>query len=267
MKNNIKFKLTKLRKKINQIDKQMIELLKKRSYIIPKVKAIKEKHMNYKVAFDREYKMAIKLYKKDFGLYHNAFMQKMWRELISATLKIECNLRVGILKDCNNYVDMWELTKDHFGVYTNLLLIENTQTILDMLMNKTIDVAILPYFNSTPNKWWQLLALAQYQNLNINLQLPLFKEFKTLNNNQALCVSLNKDDKGEELFYVLNNPSVELLNNQAMTILDNITTNNNHTYLVSTKINLITENDDINTNNMNPKDIIYIGSTPYMDTN
>jgi chorismate mutase len=252
MKTNIKSKLTKLRKKINQIDKQIIALLNKRSYIIPKVKKIKEKHINYKVAFDREYKMAKKLDKSNFGLYSNIFMQKIWRELISATLKIECNLTIGILKDANNYRDMWELTKDHFGVYTNLILIEDTKNLLDMLIDKKIDVAILPSFNSTANKWWAWLGMAQYKNIKINLELPLFKDFKTLNANKALCLSLNNDDRAEVLFYLASNPTAELLNNKDIQILDNTNLDNNILYLISTQINLTLGN----------KDALYIGSTP-----
>lgn len=251
MKKDIKSKLMVFRKKINQIDKQIIALLKKRSYIIPKVKKIKEKNINYKVAFDREFKMAKKISKLDFGLYSNIFMQKIWRELISATLKIECNLTIGILKDSKNYVDMWELTKDHFGAYTNLILIEDANNLLDMLVNKQIDVAILPNFTASNKKWWQLLALSQYQNLKINLILPLFKEFKTLNNNQALCVSLNNDDKGKALFYVLQNPSPEVLNNKDISILDSINLAKDSLYLASTTINL----------KHTTTDAIYIGST------
>ncbi len=193
MKKSDKQTLNKIRKKINSIDKQIIDLLRKRSYLIPKVRTIKNNNLNYKIAFNREIDIANKITQSDFGLYDNTFMQKIWRELISATLKIECNLNITIYKTKFTYKDLWETTKDHFGINTNFSFNTNRHKIYENLLNKSTDMAIMPYFDAK-SFWWIDLCKPQYKEIKINLILPYFKEFKTLNNTKSVCISLNNDD-------------------------------------------------------------------------
>ena len=128
-------------------------------------------------------------------------MQKIWRELISATLKIECDLKIDIYKDKKLYKDMWELTKDHFGINTNFSFNTNKKAIYEKILNKSSDMGVMPYFNAE-FPWWIDLCKPQYNNIKINLILPYFKTFQTRNNTQCVCISLNRDDifRGAKLY-------------------------------------------------------------------
>ena len=111
---NYQSTIKKLRNKIDNIDKQIIALLKKRSYIIPKVKLYKNKHLPYKIAIKRELQIAKKIANADFGLYNNIYMQYLWRIIISATLNIETELKIAILKSSALVSSMEQVIKESF---------------------------------------------------------------------------------------------------------------------------------------------------------
>ncbi|MFL1780557.1 putative chorismate mutase domain-containing protein [Candidatus Hepatincolaceae symbiont of Richtersius coronifer] len=254
-----KIKLLKLRKIINQLDKEIINLLRKRSFIIPKVKKIKE-HWPYKIAFKREVDMASNLYKKDFGLYDKVYMQRIWREIISATLKIECDLRIAIFqspsfKNSAEIFPLWEITKDHFGSHSNFSLNKDAKEIFSLIANKKADCGIFQVPSPSNNNsikaksskvceqpWWSLFLQAEFKDLRINLILPHIQDFKLLvyhnlpspnpqvsPSNQAnyfqgvnaFCVTLNqKDVFSEQLFYILVAEKEVFIELDQITIID-----------------------------------------------
>lgn len=199
-------KLIPLRKSINIIDKEITRLLKKRSFIIPKVRKIKES-WNYKIAVKREIEIANKIAKSDFGLYNKLFLQKIWRELISATLFIECELRILIYKNSKNYFDLWEITKDHFSGSINLEINEDINYIFNELINQKTECIVLPNFKDSDTKWWEFLLQEKYQHIKINMQLPFILGFKTLGNSKGFILSLNdKEIFSDNLLYIIEKP-------------------------------------------------------------
>ncbi|MDR0484979.1 MAG: chorismate mutase [Alphaproteobacteria bacterium] len=192
-------KLIPLRKAINNIDKALFKLLRKRSFIVPKVKRVKES-WDYKIAFKREVEMAKKIAKQDFGLYKSNFMQKIWREIISATLYIEGNLKIIIYRNFN----LWEITKDHFSGTVNLEVCEDIPSILNELIAKNTECIVLPDFKDSPIKWWTLLLEEEYNNIKINFQLPYLGGIKTFGNAKGFILSLNNQDIfSENLLYII----------------------------------------------------------------
>lgn len=203
-------KLIPLRKSINTIDTNITYLLKKRSFIIPKVRRIKES-WNYKIAVGREIEMAKKIAKKDFGLYNNLFMQKIWRELISATLFIECELKILVYKNPTNYFDLWEITKDHFSGAINLEINDNLTNIFDELISQKAECIVLPDFKDANTKWWPFLLQEKYNKIKVNMKLPFILGFKTLGNSKGFICSLNdKEIFNDNLLYIIEKPFTDI---------------------------------------------------------
>jgi chorismate mutase/prephenate dehydratase len=135
--------LTEIRVEIDKIDNKITELLKQRSQLIPHVAEIKH-NWQQKIAFKREMEQKEAIDNtRDFGLYNKLAMQKIWRELISATLKIECNLAVGIFAPQEDIYNFWELTKDHFGVSANLILYKTLEELLMAIESKKINCGVV----------------------------------------------------------------------------------------------------------------------------
>ncbi|XWO14201.1 chorismate mutase [Candidatus Hepatincola sp. Pdp] len=208
-------KLGIIRKKINKIDKQLTQLLKNRSLLIPKVKRIK-KNWAYKIAFNREFSMAEKINQQDFGLYPKTYMQKIWREIISATLYIECQLTIHIYNKNNNY-ELWELAKDHFGSFSNLVTHSKVEDLLQYLAQGKTEAIILPYPNSQ-EQWWLHFLNPAYQDIRINLELPYLQGIKTFTKAKGMCLSKNTKDTSALKFFIIKHhkpynlsPNIELL--------------------------------------------------------
>ncbi|MCL2566965.1 MAG: chorismate mutase [Alphaproteobacteria bacterium] len=187
LKNKIS-KLLTLRKTINIIDASIFKLLQKRSFVVKQVGMLK-KSAPSKIAFAREINIAKKINKTDFGLYNPIFMQKIWRELISASLYIEGGLRILIYKDFN----LWELAKDHFSGGANLEMCEDIPFMLNELVSGKCECIVLPDFTDSPINWKDILIEEKYADININLKLPYFKEIKTFDNKQGFVLSLSKE--------------------------------------------------------------------------
>ncbi len=203
MKNTI-HNLAFIRKKINSIDSLLKKLLQRRSLLIPKVKTIKQ-NWPYKIAFKREAEITNKIQHSKFGYYNKSYMQKIWREIISATLNIECGLKIGIYGTKNatdiTTFGLWEISKDHFGSATDFCLNKDINSLFEELSNKKLDAIILPDFNHK-TKWWFQLKNNSLKHIKINLVLPNIRSFNTLFNIQGVCLSLNNKDILENKYYV-----------------------------------------------------------------
>ncbi len=251
----VKSKLTNIRKQIDRLDQTLFTTLNKRSFLIPKVKEIKES-WHYHVAFAREIAMAKKIAESDFGLYSNIFMQKIWRELISATLDIECNMKIMIYKNPSNYHGLWEISKDHFSGGIDLLLMENIQGMFDNLIEKKCECIILPSPGDSDIKWWEFLLFDNYKQIKINLLLPFLSKIKTLSNTKGFCLSLNDKDISEDFFfYILPKRGNAIIDNSKIEILD-VSSNN---YFI--KSNLTQEELALHFN-ITQHNIIFVGSSP-----
>lgn len=201
MSKQIKILLRKYRAQIDRIDAQLLKLLCQRSYIIPKVRRIKDQHINYKIAFNREFSMAYKLAKfHRAGLYDKVVIQRIWRELIGATLAIECKLTFGILVAQNTVVqDLWELLVSYFGVKVQFVLSNCIDELIQQLQQQQIDAVICEFYSSIP--WWY--NLPNYTDVKINTFLPFIQGISSYNHLKAVVLSQNTHDVNyNQMFFV-----------------------------------------------------------------
>lgn len=245
-------KLSTIRKKINKIDKQLINLLKNRSLLIPKVKRIKHNWL-YKVAFKREFSMAENLNQQDFGLYPKTYMQKIWREIISATLYIECQLNIHIYNKNNNY-ELWELTKDHFGSFSNLHTCSNVTNLFQLLALGNTECIILPYPNPQ-EQWWLNLLNPAYKNIRINVELPYLQGIKTFSNAKGICLSNNTKDTSSLSFFIIRYNKSNYSPLETIEVLDKTL---EYLFIKTT----LSQEELVKHFNINVNNIQYVGSTP-----
>lgn len=174
--------LLNLRNSIDHIDKQILQLLKQRSLLIPQVKQIKAYH-NQKIAFARELQMYNNFLQADAGLYNNTAIQKIWREIISATLQIENSINIGVYSK-NNLHSMFELTKDHFGVSANIIKYKSADLLKQHLLNKTLNCAVV---NNSFKQRKQFLC----NNIKQQITLPVLKNIPQFKNTTAMVIGLS----------------------------------------------------------------------------
>lgn len=197
-------KLKKLRKKIDTIDKSLIKLLKTRSNVIQTVKGLKAEEDPFftKLKFARETLMAYSLQKQNFGFYNLNYMQKIWRELISASSAIEESIKIEVLNKDNQISPLWVLTRDHFGTYSNVVINNSVEKILNNIEKDQTNIGVIP-FPDEDIDWWN--SLIKYPNIKVSLTLPFLPLPSNTKNETGVILSkaeLEKSVEDSSLFLI-----------------------------------------------------------------
>ncbi len=207
--------LLEIRNAIDKIDVEIINLLKQRSMYIPFVREIK-KDLDAKIAFAREGQMGHKLLKDDFGNYSNIYMQRIWRELIMATLFIEGPFIMAILQEenINRYIALREISLAHFSFNTKINPYQSTKSALNAVLNNQATVAIFDKESSHHNKWWvELYENEDYRQIKLNLTLPFIKSVNDCDVTGFCCSKGKIEPTGNDVsFFVFNDAKLKEFN-------------------------------------------------------
>lgn len=200
-----------LRKKIDTLDKTLIKHLKKRSSLIAKAAELK-KDVYPKIRLARETNMAYQLSKEDFGSYDNNTMQKVWRELIAASLRIEGDLNIEVLVTPDNELPLLIHSRDHFGIYSNIQSASCLKTVMANLQHNKTQLAIVP-FPDPKVKWWDYLV--EDPSLKVGLTLPFLPPVPNIPPLNAVVISkanLEKSSEDQSLFLVISEEFTPMAN-------------------------------------------------------
>ncbi len=166
--------LADIRNAIDEIDTKIIDLLKERSLYIPFVKEIK-KDLEAKIAFAREGQMGHSLMQRDFGNYNKLYMQRIWRELIMATLFIEGPFDIAMLKpkDTEKYIQIRETALAQFSFNTKITAFKSTDDAFESVLNNSATIAVFAHEKEAEDKWWVNLSNnKKFESIKLNLTLP-----------------------------------------------------------------------------------------------
>ncbi len=197
--------LNDIRNAIDEIDTQIIDLLKERSLYIPFVKEIK-KDLEAKIAFAREGQMGHSLMQRDFGNYNKLYMQRIWRELIMATLFIEGPFNIAMLKpkDTEKYIQIRETALAQFSFNTKITGFKNVQDTFESVLSNNSIVAIFAHEKEAEDKWWVVLKEnTKFNNIKLSLALPFLPTTynKDVSVTSFCCSKAKIEETGHDLSY------------------------------------------------------------------
>ena len=134
--------LQKIREEIDSIDNNIHDLLIKRASIIQKVVRVKTK-ASYRP--EREAAITRRLFDRHSGGYPFEAIQQIWREIVAATLRSECDFSICTL---DKNAALFSLSQKQFGVLTPISLYSSSENLFSFLRNDTHALGILPYKSS-----------------------------------------------------------------------------------------------------------------------
>lgn len=172
-------KLQQHRHDIDQIDDQIIELLKKRIETVSQVGAIKREAGETGVFIrpGREGRMHKRIFEAFSGSdFPPRAALQIWRMLISASTDHESPLAIGATYSADE-PDLYWMAREYFGNFVNVQPINNSNHVIADIQDKKLNVGVLPFPQDTV-QWW--LSLAQYQTPSIYIfaKLPLIEHSK-----------------------------------------------------------------------------------------
>lgn len=174
--------LERLRRRIDEIDDQLHDLLMQRTLIVREVAAAKAlgagadetmPHGSQALAMrpDREAEVTRRLVGRHQGELPVLVIVRLWRELMTAKTRLQAPLKVLVYHGDNPF-GYWDLARFYFGSPTPLEAMGSAPQILDAVSRQTNSIGILPAPNGDANDWWTALLTDGLKNVEIVASLP-----------------------------------------------------------------------------------------------
>ena len=147
--------LSDLRKKIDDIDNQMIALLSDRMKIVDEVGKRKTK-ASTGLSFirpGREATMLRDLTKKAEGIFPAAAIATIWRMIISTSLVHEDGLSIAAYVSASSENCFWR-AREYYGTFLPISKDSSTDSIIDNVAHNNVSVGILPLMDDSKEPWW-----------------------------------------------------------------------------------------------------------------
>jgi chorismate mutase len=180
--------LTEIRKKIDQLDDQIHDLLMERAELIVGVIDEKKKNNIPVVQPAREAIMIRRLLKRHRGPLPEATIVGIWRELVGAVSLLQTGLKVSVSSEpyC------WDMAKSYFGSVLPMVRATNSMMAISSLRENDANFAVMPWpHDGEQTAWWPFLINQKESRMRIVSALPYGtgeRQFNTIQD-RALVVS------------------------------------------------------------------------------
>lgn len=161
--------LDELRKEIDSIDAQIVELLKQRMKCVHCVGEIKKEAHSHIFVPERESKLFAKLMANNAGVLPEKGLQSVYRQIVSMSFALEGGMKVGYLGPEGTWSH--QAAKGRFGNSVELVAYPSFNHIFHAVERKEVDYGVVPIENSTDGKISQALDLLGAMGLRICAQV------------------------------------------------------------------------------------------------
>ncbi len=139
--------LPALRRRIDELDKQLVDLLNERASVVVKVGEAKRQDGTTPIyAPDRERVVMEQVRTRNQGPLPDACLQAIWRELMSGSFALEKPLRIGYLGPPGSFSHL--AAKQKFGSSVEYDALADIQAIFDEVQRGHLDYGLVPIENS-----------------------------------------------------------------------------------------------------------------------
>jgi chorismate mutase/prephenate dehydratase len=139
--------LEKLRKRIDEVDQQLVKLLNERAQVVIEIGKLKSKTGGQIYAPDREKKVFERLIKANQGPLPDKCLVAIWRELMSGSFALERSLRIGYLGPGGSFSHTAAMLK--FGQSVEYEPLVDIISIFEEVSKGHCDLGLAPIENTT----------------------------------------------------------------------------------------------------------------------
>ncbi len=164
-------KLEHLRKKIDDIDRDILDALNRRAEVALEVGKIKRSE---KVKFHspvREHEVIERLQKLNKGPFPNEGLKQVYREIMSASLSLEEPLKVSCLGPLATFTHLAALR--HFGSSAHFMPMDSIKGVFEAVDRGDAEYGVVPIENSSEGVVSYTLDMFIDYDLNINAEIML----------------------------------------------------------------------------------------------
>jgi chorismate mutase len=164
--------LDDLRRRIDEIDDRLHDLLMARTEVVETIAA--QKHRGGVPVFrpGREATILRRLIARHGGRFPPAAMIRMWREMMAATVGLQTDFAVAVYVS-NAGSGYWDLARDHFGGHSAMTPYQSTGQVIRAVTDGLATVGILPMPEEDDrDPWWRSIVSSDELAPRILARLP-----------------------------------------------------------------------------------------------
>jgi len=138
--------LARLRKRIDDIDKKLVEILNRRAELSLEIGKIKKKNKLSVYSPDRESEVYRRAVAKNEGPMHDESIQAIYREIMSATLSLEGPMRIAYLGPVATFTHLASIKK--FGSSVEYIPVNSITEVFTEVEKGRAEYGVVPIENS-----------------------------------------------------------------------------------------------------------------------
>ena len=188
-------RLSALRDEIDAIDRNLHELIMRRTEVVEGVRAAKE-GAKVMIRPSREAEILYRLTAEHNGGFPKRELARIWRELIVATLSFEGPFSVAVFEP-EEEAGYWDLARDQYGTFTKLVRHGSVRAVVEAVREQDATLGILPFPHRDRDElWWRFLVNEAPETPKIIARLPFIPGSNVQNPNlEALVICPVKQEE------------------------------------------------------------------------
>jgi chorismate mutase / prephenate dehydratase len=146
--------LKSLRRRLDEIDDRLQDLLIDRAEIVSMIRASKKNDNLPALQPAREAEIIRRLIARHHGAFPVANLVRMWREMLAATVRMQSPFSVAVFVPSDGQ-GFWDLARDHYGSNTPLTAYDTIPAVMRAVVRGESAVGILPLPQPEESRpWW-----------------------------------------------------------------------------------------------------------------
>ena len=164
--------LDELRRKIDEIDDELHDLLMRRTEIVAEIGALKKTDRVPALRPGREAMILRRLMARHKGPLPRPLIVRIWRELLSGTIALQVDFAVAVFAP-DTAPGYWDIARDHYGSHTPMTAYSTAVQVLRAVTEGQASVGVLPMpQDGEAEPWWPHLASADPATPRVIARLP-----------------------------------------------------------------------------------------------
>jgi len=150
--------LAELRRRLDEIDNKLHDLLIKRADVVAMVAASKKDSDLPAFQPGREAQIIRRLVGRHHGDFPVATLVRMWREMLAATVRLQSPFAVAVFAPIESQ-GFWDLARDQYGSSTPMAAYRSIGQVIRAVSERQASVGILPMpQEGEADPWWRHLV-------------------------------------------------------------------------------------------------------------
>jgi len=164
--------LVELRRRLDEIDNKLHDLLIERAEIVSRVAASKRKGNLAAFQPGREAQIIRRLVDRHHGEFPVPALVRMWREMLAATVRLQSPFAVAVFAPIESQ-GFWDLARDHYGSHTPMSAYRSIGQVIRAVAEGQASVGVLPMpQEEETDPWWRHLVSKDEEAPRVVARLP-----------------------------------------------------------------------------------------------